>query len=32
MDAARRTALSRPYRAQAPPAALAEPVPIHDSG
>jgi len=32
MDAARRTALSRPYPVQAPPAAPAESVPIHDSG
>ena len=31
MDAARRTALSRPYRAQAPPAAPAEPVSIAES-
>jgi transposase len=31
MDAARRTALSRPYPTQAPPAAPAEPVPIDDS-
>ena len=31
MDAARRTALSRPYPAQAPPVAPTEPVPIDDS-
>ncbi len=31
MDAARRAALRRPYRAQAPPAAPAEPIPIADT-
>ena len=31
MDEARRSALTRPYPPQAPPASPTEPVPIHDS-